>query len=200
MLRASLLALGILISGCAHPEEPAMATPASDESRDVSVNDVKVDDEQVLGLERMYRTHVQNGAYWYDRMTGAWGAMRGPTLGFILPGLALGGTLRADASNGDTGVFINGRELHRIDVHGLMQLGAVYPGRYWVDAYGNFGFEGGAALGNLWRLARQRAASGAQGGGPWAVYSGYAGGSGGVAAGDGSGGLYAQFGDLTWSN
>jgi hypothetical protein len=35
----------------------------------------------------------------------------------------------------------------------------------------------------------------ASSGGPWAVYGG-----GGVAASDGQGGLYAQFGDLTWSN
>jgi hypothetical protein len=119
----------------------------------------------------------------------------GPTLGFIQAGLDIGGPLRADASNGDTEVFINGRQLHRLDVIGLQQLGPVLPGRYWVDAMGNFGFEGGMMIGNLWLLAQQRLTNGARGGGPWAVYGG-----GGVAAGDGQEALFAQFGDLTWSN
>jgi hypothetical protein len=95
---------------------------------------------------------------------GGWG---GPTLGFIQPGLDVGGPLRFDASNGDTGVFINGRELHRLDVLGLQRFGPVWPGRYWVDAMGNFGFEGGIMIGNLWMLAQQRLVTGAGGGGPW---------------------------------
>ena len=82
-----------------------------------------------------------------------------------------------------------------MDVLGLQQLGPVWPGRYWVDAQGNVGFEGGPAFANVWLLAAQRLATGTQGGGPWATYAG-----GGVAMGDGQGGLYAQFGDQSWSN
>jgi hypothetical protein len=175
--------------------QPAPSHPPVIGSRDVLLNGVRLGDEQVEALERRYHTHVQDAAYWYDRLSGAWGVEGGPTLGFIQAGLDLGGSLRADASNGDSGVFINGRELHRLDVLGLLQLGPVWPGRYWVDAQGNVGFEGGMMIGNLWILAQHRLATGTQGGGPWAVYGG-----GGVAAGDGQGGLYAQFGDLTWSN
>ena len=175
--------------------QPVPSDTSSTGSRQVVINGVRLSDEQVATLERMYRTHLQDGAYWYDRLCGAWGAQGGPTLGFVQAGLNIGGPLRLDASNGDTGVFINGRQLHRLDVIGLQQLGPVWPGRYWVDAMGNFGIEGGTMLGNLWLLARQRLTSGAQAGGPWTVYSG-----GGVVGGDGQGTLFAQFGDLTWSN
>ncbi len=164
-------------------------------SRDVVINGVRLTDEQVRMLEQRYHTQVKDGAYWYDRICGAWGGQDGPTLGFIEAGLEIGGPLREDASKGDTGVFINGRELHQMDVMGLQQLGPVWPGRYWVDAMGNVGLEGGMMIGNLWQLAKQRLTSGARSGGPWAVYAG-----GGVAAGDGQGGLFAQFGDQTWSN
>jgi hypothetical protein len=40
-------------------------------------------------------------------------------------------------------VFINGRQLHMMDVAALMQITQVYQGRWWVDAQGNFGAEGG---------------------------------------------------------
>lgn len=175
--------------------QPASSQTTQTSSRNVIINGSHLNDEQLTTLERMYHTHIQDGAYWYDRICGAWGLQGGPTLGFIQAGLDLGGSLQTNASNGDTGVFINGRQLHRLDVIGLQKLGPVLPGRYWVDAMGNVGFEGGMMFGNLWLLAQQRVANGSRSGGPWAVYGG-----GGVAAGDGQGALFAQFGDLTWSN
>src|SRR6266540_1234336 len=80
---------------------------------------------------RRCRNPVGNSrpVYWYDAMSGAWGYQGGPTAGFTLPGIRLGGMLRADASNGNTGVFINGRELHFQDVIGLRQFcQVVMPG------------------------------------------------------------------------
>lgn len=56
-----------------------------------------------------------------------------------------------------TGVVVNGRELHPVDIQGLQQLlGAVIPGRYWMDAYGTFGYEGGPAMGHVIYMAQQR--------------------------------------------
>jgi hypothetical protein len=83
-------------------------------------------------------------------MNGSWGQKGGPTEGFIMPGLNLGGPLREDASNGDTGVFINGRQLHRVDVARLMLLGPVNKGRCWMDAQGNIGLEGQPPFANIW--------------------------------------------------
>jgi hypothetical protein len=72
-----------------------------------------------------------------------------------MAGLSLGGPLRADASNGDTGVFINGRQLHQVDVARLTQIGPVYQARCWMDAQGNIGLEGQPAFGNVWVAAAQ---------------------------------------------
>jgi hypothetical protein len=158
----------------------------------VIVNKVQLSDQEVAALEQRYGVRIQNGAYWYDRMSGAWGVEGGPTAGFIETGLYLGGPLRADASHGNTGIFINGRQLHLHDVIALQRLGPVFPGRYWVDAQGNFGYEGGPALGNLVLLAQMAGVGGS--GGPWTVST-----SAGTVGGDGNGFLFFQGGGQFWS-
>lgn len=119
------------------------------QERDVVVNGGRLTDVQVAELERMQGTPLADGTYWYDPISGAWGAKSGPTLGFRAAALWLGGPLRPDASNGHTGVFVNGRELHRLDVLALQRLGQTWMGRYWLDALGNFGREGEQPLGKL---------------------------------------------------
>jgi hypothetical protein len=108
--------------------------------------------------------------------------------------MQLGGPLRADASRGNTGVVINGRELHMLDVVALQRLVPVVPGRYWVDVHGNFGFEGGPMLGNLMALA-QMAGGGAASGGAWTSQSGF-----GTVGGDGSGFVFFNVGKTFYSN
>ena len=139
------------------PSSPP-ATPVA--TRSVVINGVRLDDRTVQQIEQAYRVRVVDGDYWYDPATGAWGQRGGPAAGLILAGLRIGGPLRADASGGGTGVFVNGRELHPIDVQRLQQIGQgpVPLGRYWMDASGNYGYEGGPALGNLWALASQTGA------------------------------------------
>jgi hypothetical protein len=78
--------------------------------------------------------------------------------------LQLGGPLKADASKGNTGVFINGRQLPVVEVTYLQQLGTVYKGRYWMNAQGVGGIEGGPAIFDLGAAARQRSAGGLYGG------------------------------------
>ncbi|MGH8682230.1 MAG: hypothetical protein ACREVS_17945 [Burkholderiales bacterium] len=141
---------------------------------DVVVNGVRLRDEEVAELERLAgvkRAPLRDGTYWYDPVSGAWGAHSGPTLGFRRAGLAVGGPLRPGASNGHTGVFVNGRELHRLDVLALERLGQAWLGRYWLDALGNFGREGGSMLGNLVRPGEPRASEGTRGG-AWATCGG----------------------------
>lgn len=138
------------------PHPPAGGTA----SHAVLVNGERLGDEALRQLESRFQATVPEGSYWYDKVSGAWGQQGGPAQGLTLPGLEVGGPLRADASNGNTGVFINGRELHYLDVVGLQQIaGAVNPGRYWVDAQGNGGYEGGAAVFNLRLMAQQAAAA-----------------------------------------
>jgi len=125
------------------------------QARKVIVNGVHLTDGQVGALQRQYGVRMHDGDYWYDGRTGAWGLRGGPTVGFVVPGLALGGALRRDASGGSTGVIINGRELHWLDVTRLQQILPVYRGSYWMDASGNFGAVGGLLLGNIWALSQR---------------------------------------------
>jgi len=151
--------LGLLLAG-------SRALPA--QQRQIVVNHVRLTDQTVGAFERQWNIRLQDGTYWYDRFSGAWGLEGGPTVGWIMPGLELGGPLPADASRGNTGVFINGRELHVQDVMALMQFVQVQRGRWWVDGRGYFGAEGGPVLGNLWTLAQQR---GLRAGKAWSAYS-----------------------------
>jgi len=101
---------------------------------------------------------VPPGRYWYDPMSGGAGVRGGPAAAYLGPGLAFGGPLPANASGGGdgrvTGVFINGRELHPLDVAGLRRYGPVYAGRYWWDRFGNVGLEGGPMLFNFYAVVQ----------------------------------------------
>lgn len=132
----------------------------SPSSRSVTVNGKRLSDHDIEALARTFQIQVRDGDYWYDRTNGSWGRQGGPAEGFVMAALNLGGPLREDASYGDTGVFINGRQLHRVDVARLMQLGPVNKGRFWMDAQGNIGWEGQPAFANLWIAAAQALGSG----------------------------------------
>ena len=132
-------------------------------------NDVALNQDEVNSFQGM----LSPGRYWYDPVSGLWGMEGGPSVGQLYPNLALGGPLRENASvpSGTTYVYVNGRELHPQEVYFLQSLyGSVIPGRYWLDANGNGGFEGGPAIYNLGAAM----ARGMGGGG-----GGYGGGSGG---------------------
>ena len=82
-------------------------------------------------------------------------------MGQLLPGLNLGGALQADASGGQSQVFVNGRALHPSEVAYLQfAFGYVIPGRYWMNARGVGGVEGGPPLFDL-VAAAQASGSGA---------------------------------------
>src|SRR5262245_12351599 len=152
------------------PAPPPRTKPATSggNGRNVFVNDVRLSDADLARIEQAYRVRIIDANYWYDRATGAWGIKGGQTRGFILPGLPIGGELKADASGGGTHVFINGRELHPLDVAGLQRCTqVVLPGRYWVGADGTGGREGGPPYFNLVALCAPKGGSGAGGAGGW---------------------------------
>jgi hypothetical protein len=124
----------------------------------VVVNGVVLEPTRIAALQREHGLRFASGEFWYDRVSGAWGVVGGPTAGVVAPGIAMGGPLRRDASRGNTGVIVNGREIRMEEVRALQQLVPVYPGRYWIDAQGTFGVEGGPAVGNLAAIARSRQA------------------------------------------
>jgi hypothetical protein len=134
-------------------DAPAKA-PAPTGPRKVVINGVTLDEKELARVEKEYRIRIPEADYWYDPVLGAWGARNGPTMGFILPGLRLGGPLPADASGKGTSIFVNGRELHPLDVMALQQVtGPIPPGRYFITAQGLAGYEGGPPLWNLLAMA-----------------------------------------------
>jgi hypothetical protein len=141
-------------------DSPAPTVAAT--SRHVVINERALSDEDLAQVEQAYQIRIPDADYWYDATLGAWGAKGGPTMGFITPGLELGGPLQSDASGSGTGIFVNGRELHPLDVMGLQRVtGPIVPGRYFITAEGLAGIEGGPPQWNLVALA---SASGGGGG------------------------------------
>ena len=147
----------------------AATTPAllAQQDHAVAVNGTILRPAELADLKRRHGVPadapIPPGRYWYDKVSGLWGYEGGPTAGQLLPGLALGGPLRSDASASGTGVFINGREIHPLEVAYLRSLfGFVFPGRYWMDSRGIGGYEGGPPFFDLAAAAR---AAGSMGGG-----------------------------------
>jgi hypothetical protein len=67
----------------------------------VTINRVPLDRTSLQRLSgAVYPNAIMPGDYWYDATCGAWGMMGGPCLGVMVPGLAIGGSLPADASGG----------------------------------------------------------------------------------------------------
>jgi len=151
--------VNLLRGGCCGCALVAIAAPAAD----VVINGAALAADRQRALEQAYRVPIKPGRYWYDAVSGVWGLEGGPALGQIHPNLALGPPLRADASHGNTRVFVNGRELHANDVRALQRCTPVRPGRYWVLANGVGGYEGGPAFFNLAALCS--AATGSRGSG-----------------------------------
>jgi len=143
----------------------AMTTPfaAADPVPAIEVNGTALDAAgrgTLAQIEGLIGT-VPPGRYWYDAASGGAGVWGGPASAYLGPGLPLGGRLPAEASGGGsgrlTGVFVNGRELHPIDVQGLRQvLGQVQAGRWWWDAAGNVGREGGPTAFNFYWVVQQQ--------------------------------------------
>ena len=131
----------------------------------IVVNGQELGAEDGLALMQHYGV-IPAGNYWYDPVSGFWGASGGPAAGQIMSGLALGGPLPANASGGGTGVFVNGREIHPQEYLTLVQMyGSVAPGRYWMNAQLIGGLEGGPAIFNLNAAANSAGSNGGSGSG-----------------------------------
>lgn len=147
-MRRALFALALL----------AASARAADAPPQVIVNAVPLSAESLRQLQRIYPVPIKPGRYWYDGVSGAWGWEGEPIAGQMAPGLKLGGPIRADASRGTSGIFINGRQItmsERAYLERTCQTRTV-PGRYWVNARGVGGFENEPAWFDLSRCGRQQ--------------------------------------------
>jgi hypothetical protein len=151
LLGAGLCAL-LLIAG-------AGWTSAHAQGGAVIVNGAPLEARHAAALEQAYRTRLVPGRYWYDAMSGLWGLEGGPSVGLIAAGLPFG-RMNPRASVGSragvTGVFVNGREIHPDELRYLQSLyGPVNRARYWLNARGIAGYEGGPPQFNLVAAGQQ---------------------------------------------
>lgn len=151
--RGLLVLLGVAAAGCGGGDE-------------VVINGRALASGQIEQIQMTYGQPPRPGDYWYDPVSGLYGVVGHPAFGFMLPGHDFGRP-DADVSEGDTGVFINGRELPAVEasVWSAMLGAPIQPGRYWMDGMGNAGYEGSPlAVVNLFAAARQNGVGAAGGG------------------------------------
>ncbi|MEO1035967.1 MAG: hypothetical protein AAFX44_10445 [Pseudomonadota bacterium] len=129
----------------------------------VVVNGRTMTGPEIQAFTEAYGSAPIPGNYWYDARSGLYGYIGGMPLGRMNPGHNYG-AMAANASNGTTGVYINGRQLPAQEVAQYAQMfGTVQPGRYWLDASGNVGIEGNSQpMANLYGgMAQANGVSGA---------------------------------------
>jgi hypothetical protein len=99
--------------------------------------------KQIDLLRQTYGAAPPPGRYWYDPRSGLYGYWGREAAGYIRPGHDFG-ELSPRASAGNTGVFLNGREINLTEAQFFQRLfGVVYLGHFWLDgATGNSGKQG----------------------------------------------------------
>ena len=110
----------------------------------VFVNGRQFTVQEVQQHQAAYNQPMQQGRYWYDPISGLYGNWGREPVGYIRPGHSYGNA-PANASNGNTGIFLNGRQINTAEMVQWQALfkQTIQPGRYWLDGVsGNVGVEG----------------------------------------------------------
>ncbi|KAK1378156.1 protein ENHANCED DISEASE RESISTANCE 4 [Heracleum sosnowskyi] len=100
----------------------------SSQSLEIERSDVYVNGQDIplLAVKKAEKLAgpIQPGEYWYDFQAGFWGVMGHPCLGIIAPYInAFNYPMPKGCAAGNTGVFVNGRELYQGDLDKLSGRG-----------------------------------------------------------------------------
>ncbi|XP_071695819.1 uncharacterized protein [Rutidosis leptorrhynchoides] len=123
---------------------------------DVFVNGQLLTDHKVKNAEKLAGP-IHPGEYWYDSIAGFWGVMNQPCFGIIPPFIEeFDYPLPKNCAAGNTGVFVNGRELNQKDLDLLVNRGlpTTKDRSYIIDIFGKVVDEDtGEELDGLGKLA-----------------------------------------------
>ena len=135
LVAAALLAV-VVGAATASPQSSAPRPAATG----VFINEREVSQAQLRALQALYGAAPPAGRYWYDARSGLYGYWGREAWGYIRPGHDFG-ALSSRASNGNTGVFLNGREINLAEAAFFQRIfGVVYRGNFWLD--GRTGYVG----------------------------------------------------------
>ncbi|KAL5562540.1 hypothetical protein UlMin_032287 [Ulmus minor] len=124
----------------------------------VYVNSAPLSQEELVRLQSCKNPprKLKPGSYWYDNVSGFWGKQGQVYSQIISPQLSIGGHIRREASNGNTNILINNREITKVELRILQLAGVPCEGNlhYWVNPDGSYQEEGMNQIkGNMWNKA-----------------------------------------------
>ncbi|KAL5704987.1 hypothetical protein ACHQM5_023342 [Ranunculus cassubicifolius] len=125
------------------------------QARLIYVNGKKLSPEELILLQYCPKPpmKLKPGEYWYDNVSGLWGEAGHKPCKIISPHLNVGGRIMQNASNGNTKVLINNREITKVELRLLKLAGVQCAGNphFWLDEYGSYREEGQKKeKGKLW--------------------------------------------------